>query len=183
MSLLIGLDIGTTSVKAGIFEPSGRQLAAAGEEYRINHPAPDRAEIDAETYWAATGVAVRRALGVAGVDSDQVAAIGVSSQGETIVPVDANGRALGPALVWLDNRALAEARELAEQFGDAEVYDRTGVPSITPTWTACKLLWWRRHDPGLFAAARRFLLVEDFVIHRLSGRFVTEGGVQSTTRR
>ena len=181
MSLLIGLDIGTTSVKAGVFEPSGRQLAAVGQEYRIDHPAPDRAEIDAETYWASTVAAVRRALGVAGVDADRVAAIAVSSQGETVIPVGANGRALGPAIIWLDNRALAEARELAEQFGDTEVYDRTGVPSITPTWTACKLLWWRRHEPGVFAAARRFLLVEDFIIHRLSGRFATEGGVQSTS--
>jgi xylulokinase len=181
MSLLIGLDIGTTSVKAGIFEASGRQLAAVGQEYRIDHPAPDRAEIDAETYWEATIAAVRRALSVANADPDRVAAMAVSSQGETVVPVDANGRALGPAVVWLDNRAVVEARELAERFGDAATYDRTGVPSVTPTWTACKLLWWRRHEPGMFAAARHFLLVEEFIIHRLSGRFVAEGGVQSTS--
>ena len=181
MSLLIGLDIGTTSVKAGIFEASGRQLAAVGQEYRIDHPAPDRAEIDAETYWEATAAAVRQALSVADADPARVAAMAVSSQGETVIPVDASGRALGPAVIWLDNRALAEARELAERFGDAAIYDRTGVPSVTPTWTACKLLWWRRHEPGLFADARRFLLVEDFIIHRLSGRFVTEGGVQSTS--
>jgi xylulokinase len=181
MSLLIGLDIGTTSVKVGIFEASGRQRAAVGQEYRIDHPAPDRAEIGAETYWEATVAAVRQALHVASVDPVRVAAMAVSSQGETVVAVDAHGRPLGPAVVWLDNRALAEARELAERFGDAAIYDRTGVPSVTPTWTACKLLWWRRHEPGLFATARRFLLVEDFVIHRLSGRFVTEGGVQSTS--
>jgi len=181
MSLLIGLDIGTTSVKAGIFEASGRQLAAVGQEYRIDHPAPDRAEIDAETYWEATAAAVRQALSVADADPARVAAMAVSSQGETVIPVDAHGRPLGPAVIWLDNRALAEARELAERFGDAAVYDRTGVPSVTPTWTACKLLWWRRHEPGLFADARHFLLVEDFIIHRLSGRFVTEGGVQSTS--
>ena len=60
--LLLGLDVGTTSVKAGIFETSGRQLAAVGQEHRIDHPAPDRAEIDAETYWQATVAAVRRAL-------------------------------------------------------------------------------------------------------------------------
>ena len=181
MSLLIGLDIGTTSVKAGVFEASGRQLAAVGQEYRIDHPAPDRAEIDAETYWEATVVAVRRALVVAEADPARVAAMAVSSQGETVVPVDANGRALGPAVVWLDNRAVIEARELAERFGDALIYDRTGVPSVTPTWTACKLLWWRRHEPGLFAATRHFLLVEEFILQRLSGRFVSEGGVQSTS--
>lgn len=181
MSILIGLDIGTTSVKAGVFDASGRQLAAAGEEYRIDHPAPDRAEIDAETYWTATVATIRRALKTAGVHPSRVAAIAVSSQGETVVPVDAGGRALGPAVVWLDNRALIEARELAEKFGKAAVYDRTGIPSITPTWTACKLLWWRRHEPELFAAARHFLLVEDFILHRLSGRFVTDGGVQCTT--
>ena len=67
MSLLIGLDIGTTSVKAGVFEASGRQLSAVGQEYRIDHPAPDRAEIDAETYWGATVAAVRRALVVASI--------------------------------------------------------------------------------------------------------------------
>ena len=181
MPLLLGLDIGTTSVKVGVFEASGRQLAAVGREYRIDHPAPDRAEIDAETYWAATVAAVRQALGVASVDPARVTAMAVSSQGETVVAVDARGRPLGPAVVWLDNRAQAEARDLAGRFGDAAVYDRTGVPSVTPTWTACKLVWWRRHEPGLFAGAHRFLLVEDFILHRLTGRFVTEGGVQSTS--
>jgi xylulokinase len=181
MPLLIGLDIGTTSVKAGVFEASGRQLSAAGQEYRIEHPAPDRAEIDAETYWQATVAAVRTALASPGADPDRVVALAVSSQGETVVPVDAKGGPLGPAVVWLDNRAVAEAGELAQRFSDAAVYDRTGVPSITPTWTACKLLWLRRHERGLFAAARHFLLVEEFLIQRLSGRFVAEGGVQSSS--
>ncbi len=181
MSLLVGLDIGTTAVKAGIFESTGRMLAVVGQEYRISHPAPDRAEIDAEIYWKATVAAIRRALGAAGVDPARVAAMAVSSQGETVVAVDAHGRPLGPAIVWLDNRALAEAHQLGERFGDAAVYDRTGVPSVTPTWTACKLLWWRQHEPQLFAGARHFLLVEDFILHRLSGRYVTEGGVQSTS--
>jgi xylulokinase len=181
MSLLIGLDIGTTSVKAGVFDAAGRQLAAVGQEYRIDHPSPDRAEMDAEVYWTATVAAVRQALDVAGADPTRVEAVAVSSQGETVVAVDAHGRPLAPAIVWLDNRALDESRELAGRFGDAAVYDRTGVPSITPTWPACKILWWRRHEPEVFAGARRFLLVEDFILHRLSGRFVSEGGVQCTS--
>ncbi len=181
MTLLVGLDIGTTSVKAGLFDGSGRRLATTAEEYRLVHPAPDRAELPAETYWTAATAAVRRTLREAGADPAGVAAIAVSSQGETIVPVDEVGRALAPAMIWLDNRAGVEAHDLASQFDDALVYDRTGVPSITPTWPACKLLWWRRNDPEVFARASRFLLVEDFLLHRLSGAYVTDGSVQCTS--
>ncbi len=181
MTLLLGLDVGTTSVKAGLFDGTGRQLAAGVREYRISHPAPDRAELDPETYWTATGAAVREVLASAGVEPGRVAAIAVSSQGETVIPVDAAGRPLGPALVWLDNRSAAEARELSARFDDATVYDHTGVPAMAPTWSACKILWWRRNEPALFAATERFLLVEDFILHRLTGRFVTDGSVQCTT--
>jgi xylulokinase len=181
MALLLGLDIGTTSVKVGLFDGSGRQLASVGREYALDHPAPDRAEADATRYWTATVSAVREVMGAAAADPERLAAIGVSSQGETLIAVDGHGQPLGAAIVWLDNRASDEARELAERFGDAAVYERTGVPTVNPTWTACKLLWLRRHDPARFAAASRFLLVEDLLLHRLTRRFVTEGGVQSTT--
>lgn len=181
MATLLGLDIGTTAVKAGLFADDGRLLAAAGEEYRLKTPALDRAELDPERYWEATRIAVRRSVATAGVDRASVTAIAVSSQGETVIPVAADGRPIGPALVWLDNRATAEARQLEERFGLDRIYDVTGVPSVVPTWTACKLLWWRTHDPDLFARAARFLLVEDLLLHRLTGRFVTDGGVQCTS--
>jgi xylulokinase len=181
MATLLGLDIGTTAVKAGLFTDDGRMLAVAGEEYRLDTPAVDRAELDPERYWAATRIAVRRAVAAAGVDRASVGAIAVSSQGETVIPVAADGRPIGPALVWLDNRATAEARQIEQRFGADRIYDVTGVPTVIPTWTACKLLWWRANEPDLFAGAARFLLVEDFLLHRLTGRFVTDGGVQSTT--
>ncbi len=181
MTLLLGLDVGTTSVKAGLFDITGRRMAGAGREYRLAHPAPDRVEIDPETWWTAAVEAVRETLSPPGIERTSIAAIGVSSQGETVAAVDADGRALGPALVWLDNRASAEARELADRFGNALVYDRTGVPDVNPTWTAAKLLWWRHHEPALFRAADRFVLAEDFVLRRLTGRFVTDGSIQCTT--
>jgi len=181
MSLLVGLDIGTTSVKAGLFDERGRQLAAAGREYHLDHPAPDRVEIDASTWWESAVTAVRAALGRTGASPASVAAVAVSSQGETVVAVDGRGRPLAPAIVWLDNRATVEAQALGERFDDALVYDRTGVPAVNPTWTAAKLLWWRANEPALFRDAARFLLAEDFVLHRLTGRFVTDGSVACTT--
>lgn len=181
MGLLLGLDVGTTSVKAGLFDAAGSCLAVAAEEYRLDHPGPDRAELDAETYWRSSQAAIRRVVVACGAGRDDVTAMAVSSQGETVVPVDAAGRPVGPALVWLDNRALAESREIADALGVERIYDATGVPAIVPTWTACKILWWRRNEPDLFMATRRFLLVEDLLLNRLTGRFVTEGGVQCTS--
>jgi xylulokinase len=181
VTLLLGIDVGTTSVKAGLFDASGRRVATAGRAYRLAHPAPDRAEIDPATWWDAAVAAVREALATPGVDPSALAGIGVSSQGETVTAVDASGTALAPALVWLDNRAAAEARELSERFPVDLVYERTGVPDINPTWTGAKLLWWRRHEPALFASAARFLLAEDVILHRLTGDVVTDGGIQCTT--
>lgn len=181
MGLLLGLDVGTTSVKAGLFDPSGACLGVAGEEYRLDHPAPDRAELDAETWWRAAQTAIRRVIADAGAGRDDVDALAVSSQGETVVPVDDAGRPLAPAMVWLDNRAAVEAGELAAAFDNARVYEMTGIPAVVPTWPACKILWWRRHEPEVFASADRFLLVEDLLLHRLTGRFATEGGVQCTS--
>jgi xylulokinase len=181
VTLLLGLDVGTTSVKAGLFDVAGRQVAAAGREYRLAHPAPDRVEIDPEAWWVAAVAAVREALAVSGADPSSVAAMAVSSQGETIVAVDAAGRPLGPAIVWLDNRATTEARFLGERFRNDEVYDRTGIPEVNPTWPAAKLLWWRANDPVLFRSAARFLLAEDVLLHQLTGRFVTEGGICCTS--
>lgn len=181
MTLLLGLDVGTTSVKAGLFDAAGGRLAAETREYRLATPAPDHVEIGAEVWWSSAVDAVRGVLAAPGASPGAVGAMAVSSQGETVVAVDAAGRPLGPALVWLDNRASAEARELQERLPADLVYDRTGIPDVNPTWPAAKLLWWRRHQPMLFRDAARFLLVEDFVLHRLTGRFVTDGGVQSTS--
>jgi xylulokinase len=181
MGLLLGVDAGTTSLKAGLFDEHGRVLAVAAEEYALRTPEPVRAELDAGTYWTAMVAVVRRTLARASARGADVVAMAISSQGETVVPVAADGEPLGPAVVWLDNRASEEANEIASRFDRQLVYAITGVPAVVPTWTACKLLWWQHHDPALYRATARFLLVEDFLLHRLTGRFVTEGGVQCTT--
>jgi sugar (pentulose or hexulose) kinase len=181
MGHLLGIDAGTTSLKAGVFGADGATLAVAGEEYRLLTPAADRAELDPEHYWRALIDAAGRAIELAGIRRADVDAIAVSSQGETVTPVAADGAPLGPAIVWLDNRARVEADELARLFDTTAVYAATGVPDINPTWTASKLLWLKRHEPDRFAGAYRFLLVEDLLLQRLTGRFVTEGGVQCTT--
>jgi sugar (pentulose or hexulose) kinase len=180
MSIFLGLDIGTTSVKAGVFDLSGACLSVESQDYRLATPGPDLVELDPNHYWKAACEVVRQAVARSGVSAESILAIGVSSQGETTICVDEDGSPLYPALVWLDNRARAEAIELDQQLGST-VYARTGIPSVNPTWTACKIAWIRQHEPAVFARTRRFLLAQNFVVHHLTGEFVTDGGVACTS--
>ena len=148
---LLGLDAGTTSVKAALFDSLGKCLGIGREEYQLSTPSAEQAELDAEIYWQASLKAMRAALATAGVAPGKVRAISVSSQGETTITLDAHGSPLRPALVWLDNRSVPQAEWLAAQFDSQTVYETTGVPEIVPTWTACKILWIRENEPEIFA--------------------------------
>jgi sugar (pentulose or hexulose) kinase len=180
MELLLAIDAGTTSIKAGLFSPDGRCLGVGRQEYQLETPAADRVQLDPEVYWQACLKSVHEAIQQPGVRPEQVKALAVSSQGETTITLDAMGKVIYPALVWLDNRASDQAAFLAERFGK-DVYSRTGIPDIVPTWSACKILWIRQNEPEVFSRAHKFLLVQDYLIYRLTGRIVTDGSVSCTT--
>lgn len=180
MKLLLGIDAGTTSVKAGLFESDGRCLAIARIEYQLSTLSSDRAELDAEIYWQSSIQAVKTVIVKSNVDARDILAVAVSSQGETTITLDADGKPLYPALVWVDNRASSQAAHLAQRFSE-NLYQRTGIPEVTPTWPACKIAWIREKEPAVFKQAAKFLLVQDFLIHRLTGRFVTDGSISCTT--
>lgn len=180
MQYLLGIDAGTTSIKAGLFEPGGRCLAVERQEYHLSTPQVDRAELNPEIYWQACIATVKKALRRANIDPQQVAALAVSSQGETTITLDSMGKPIYPAIVWLDNRAIREADKLANRFSN-EVYQVTGIPEIIPTWTGCKILWLRENEPQVFARAAKFLLVQDYLIYRLTGEYVTNGSVACTS--
>ncbi len=180
MSYFIGLDIGTTSVKAAIYDPAGECLALQSQDYALDTPGVDRVELDPEQYWRSARDVLGKAVSIAGLPPDSISAIGISSQGETTIAVDQDGLPIYPALVWLDNRAKAEAQSLGALL-EPEVYARTGIPSVNPTWTACKIAWIREHEPFVFEHTHKFLLAQNFITHRLTGEYVTDGGVACTT--
>ena len=176
---LLGIDVGTTSVKAVIFDEGGRRISKAVEEYSLETPKPDFVELDPEVYWRSCVNAVRRAVGKAG-ERDEVKAISVSSQGETLIALDDSGKPLRRAIVWLDNRSRSEAKDIEKRFGE-DVYEVTGQPTVVPTWPATKILWLKRREPNVFESVWKFMMVEDYIIYKLTGRAVTEPSVSSST--
>ncbi|MGB9640622.1 MAG: xylulokinase [Anaerolineales bacterium] len=180
MELLLGIDAGTTSVKAGLFTPDGECLAIARYEYQLDTPQADRAELNPEIYWQACCAAVNQAIQSAAISPQQIIALSVSSQGETIITLDRFGKPIYPALIWLDNRAVKEAEKLAQSFAD-DVYLICGIPEIIPTWSACKILWLKENEPKVFAQAEKYLLVQDYLIYRLTGQYVSNASVACTS--
>lgn len=180
MHLLLAIDAGTTSLKAGLFNAQGECLGIERREYRLETPKVDWAQVIPYVYWQACAQAVHSLLELEGVQKEAIVALAVSSQGETIMAVDAQGEPVYPAMVWLDNRATEEAGQLSDLFGE-EVYQRSGIPEVIPTWSACKVLWLRAHEPEAFARSAKFLLVQDFLISRLSGIYATDGSIACTS--
>jgi xylulokinase len=181
MGHLLGVDLGTTAIKAALFDGAGRRVAAGTREYPLLTPAPQVVEQEAEVYWRAFKEALAAVLAGSGVAPRRIRALGISAQGETLIPVDRQGRALAPAIVWMDNRAQAESEHLAAALGDGLVHEITGQVGMLPMWPASKVLWLRRHRPQIFSSTHKFLLIEDWFIHRLTGAFVAEGSLLCST--
>ena len=178
---LIGLDAGTTSVKGVLVAPDGRVLAVAREDYTLETPDADICELEASVYWDRTRRVLSALLQEGGIPPEEVRALAFSSQGETFIPVDAAGRPLRKAIVWLDNRSRREAGEIEERFGREQVQQVTGQPEVLPIWPATRILWMRRHEPQLFKRVHKFLLLPDYLVYRLTGKFVTEHSIVSST--
>ena len=116
-SLLLGIDVGTTAVKAVLISMDGRILATANEEYPTHHVASGWVEQDPEDWWQAVVCVLRKLVGVVPAAKECVAGIAVSSQAPTLLPLDVRGRPLRNALIWMDRRAEDEARYLERTLG------------------------------------------------------------------
>ena len=178
---ILSVDLGTSSVKVALFSEAGALAGVANHEYALLTPNLSIVEVEVETYWKAFRKGVGEVLTFSGVDPEQIRVIGISAQGETLIPVDAAGKPLRNAIVWMDNRAENEARYLSKRFNNQTVYEVTGQVSIVPTWPAAKILWIRNNEPDIFRKTHKFLLIEDYFIHRMTGEYVSEGSLLCST--
>lgn len=181
MPHILAFDLGTTALKCALHDLDGNVVAKAAEEYQLITPNPDAVEMDVETYWQAFRSTVARVLRASNVHPSDIKALGVSAQGETLILVDESGLPLRRAIVWLDNRAQKEADDLGEIFTHRHAFEITGQVKLVPTWPASKILWLKRNEPEVFAKTGKFLLIEDYFIHRLTGEFVCEGSLVTST--
>jgi xylulokinase len=167
----LGLDIGTSAVKGVLVDEGQHIVAAATRPIATAQPRPGWSEQAPEDWWRAVEATAAEIAGLAPQAWRTVKAIGLSGQMHGLVPIDAAGASIRPAILWNDSRAAAEAAELA-----ATVPEMTQLAGVLPMagLTAPKALWLKRHEPERFARTVCFLLPKDYVRLHLTGQRLTD---------
>lgn len=176
--LLLGIDVGTTGVKAAVFDEYGVQKGYAFEEYSIRHPQPDYAEQDAEEIWRITKKII--ACAAQGL-SQEIKALSLSVQGDAVIAVDRSRNAISPAHLGMDYRGKEETQFFSSKLGAEYLFQKTGMRPH-PMNSIVKILWVKNHQPDLYERAYKFVTYADFILGKLgSDKFVIDYSMASRT--
>ena len=173
MEYLLGVDLGTSGTKTVLFDRTGKAIAGETIEYPLYQPQNGWAEQDADDWWAAARDTIKAVLQRSGVDPADVKGISFSGQMHGLVMTDENDKVLRRSIIWCDGRTQAECDEITEKVGKERLIEISANPALTG-FTACKLLWIRKHEPELYARARHAMLPKDYVRFKLTGKYYCE---------
>ncbi|KAM3116354.1 xylulokinase [Phormidesmis sp. 146-33] len=172
--MLLGIDLGTGSVKALLMTIDGTPIAQSSHPYLVNAPHPGWAETNPEDWWSAVAIAVRKAVQNRG---NQIQAIGLSGQMHGVVLSDANSQPLYPAILWADTRA---SEQLYRYHAILDLQNRLANP-ITTGMAGTSLLWLQKHEFALYTIARWAFQPKDWLRFRLTGTATAEPSDASGT--
>jgi len=172
MAYILGFDLGTSSCKAALYDEKLELVCYTTQEYPTIIPSPGWAEQPAEQWWDAFCNNTKGCLKKAGVYPQQVAAVGIDTMGSVALPVDKNGQALHPGLLWMDRRSMDQCRQIDEILGDM-LYEISGNRN-DPSDTAPKLMWFMQERPEIYEKTHRFLHANGYLVMKLTGAFTQD---------
>ncbi len=173
MKYVIGIDLGTSGTKTVLFDTLGNVVASASEEYPLYQPKNGYAEQDPDDWYKAAIDTVSRVVEKSGVDSADIAGIGISGQMHGLVMLDADNKVIRRSIIWCDQRTAEECVEITEKVGAKRLIEITANPALTG-FTASKIMWVKNHEPDNYAKCRHILLPKDYVRFKLTGEYATE---------
>lgn len=170
---ILAHDLGTTGNKATLYDPDGALLGSSFSAYGTAYPRAGWAEQDPGDWWTAVKLSTRQLIAQGKAAATDVAVIAFSGQMMGCVPVGADGNPVRTAIIWADQRATSQAAQLAAEVGEEKAYRVTGH-RVSASYSAAKIMWFREHQPELFARTVKFLQAKDFIVRRMTGRAVTD---------
>ncbi|MFW9781868.1 MAG: FGGY-family carbohydrate kinase [Candidatus Heimdallarchaeota archaeon] len=177
---IAALDLGTTGCRTFIFDLAGTIIASDYQEWESFYPSPSYVEQSADIWWDSIKKTTERAIKKSGIDKTEIVSLSITNQRETIVPVDEEGNPLHNAIVWQDRRTIEQVEFIKKKVGIDRVYETTGL-TIDPYFSATKILWFKDKKPQIYQKAHKFLLVSDFILYKLTGKFLTDYSNASRT--
>lgn len=164
----LGIDAGTESLRAAIFDSQGNCISFASCGYQTQHRRPGWAEQDPKEWEKSLIEAIKCAISKSGVDPKRIKAIGVDGTSCTVVFLDKAGKPVRPAIMWMDVRAHKESLEISSTKHPALKY--TGFSRVSPEWFPCKVLWIKKHEPEVIERSALIFEQTDWLIYKLTGR-------------
>jgi ribulose kinase len=175
---VIGADFGTEGVRVALFGPDGAIRGTASQSYPTRFPAPGRAEQEPAAWWQALGAATREVLATSGTDAARVVGFGYDATACSVVLAERSGAAIGPALIWMDVRASAEAGRITPEVSAATRYHAGTTASAE--WLPPKVAWLATHEPERYARAEVIGEFVDWIGFHLTDRWTTSLNNAST---
>jgi len=169
---LLGIDLGSGSLKASVVAMDGRLLGEASHPIETRIPHFGWAEQDPEGWWTALCALVPKALRNAQMAKTEIRGIGVSGGAHIPVLLDEADHIIRPAILWADQRSATEAKELHERAGETII--TTSLNRVNPTWSLAMLAWIKRHEPAAAAQTKKLMLSKDYLRFRLTGTWETD---------
>lgn len=163
---LCAFDLGTTNVKAGVFTPNGRIIGTSSREYSVFYTGPQWVEQSVEQMWMAECEACRELLDHFNIHPGDIAAVGVSSQRATFVPLDKDGKPLTRFIGWQDKRSILQCDRIERLIGAERYYQIAGLP-IEPTAAVSKILWFKEQAPEIFERTHVFASTQNVHLSQL----------------
>lgn len=167
MSCYMGIDLGTSSVKAVILSETGEMLGCTQRGYEIETPQIGYAEQEPEIWWRQTAAVIREVLRISGCPKEEIAGIGFSGQMHGLVMTDKNGKVLAPAIIHLDQRSVEERNEILDKAGSLLSEELFNQPA--PGMLICSLLWIKNHRCGIYEQIEKVMLPKDYIRYRMTG--------------
>lgn len=177
MRTVLGVDLGTTGIRATVLNEEGTVVA------RIHHAYPPHAswtrsgtqaaEEDASFFYGALAACLSELISRSRVSPSEIAGIGISAMAPDAVAVDERGTALSPCILWMDRRAVSEASLIRRRLGEERVFRISGNP-IDPYYGLCKVLWLKHNLPDIYRRAAKIVSLKDLLVGRLTGKYLTD---------
>ncbi len=173
MEHILVIDVGTSSLKAMLYDRAGKLLNRASHEYHSEFTGNNYVEQSSFTWKSALLATLKQTGEFLNAKGIGVEAIAVTSQRASVIPVDGAGEPLHNAIMWQDKRSRPQCAQLLRQMGLRDIYRRTGL-RVDPYFSAPKMMWLREERPEIYAAAEKLIGVQDYVVYLLTGAYVTD---------